>query len=198
MSQYDLTELLMDSCGPRDIEPLIKAYHYLHRMPAGILKCFILLESNNIIPVGGAVFSNGRIQYQGKYLDFSRLWVDDRCPQNTESKFVAYCIKNLQAAFPDFEGIVTWADPKQGHTGTLYKACNFTFDGYSRAVARYRDLFTKRIIYQRSYVGQKGIISLPSDAPKKRFIYHFDKNTRESLRSQHGSADNTIITITEE
>ena len=113
MSQYDLTELLMDSCGPRDIEPLIKAYHYLHRMPAGILKCFILLESNNIIPVGGAVFSNGRIQYQGKYLDFSRLWVDDRCPQNTESKFVAYCIKNLQAAFPDFEGIVTWADPNK-------------------------------------------------------------------------------------
>ena len=186
MRQYDLNELVMDICGARYIEPLIRAYHYLHRMPAGILKCFVLLESNNIIPVGGAVFSNGRIQYQRRYLDFSRLWVDDRCPQNTESKFVAYCIKNLQVEFPDFEGIVTWADPKQGHTGTLYEACNFAFDGYSRVVKKYRDLFTHRIIYQRSYVGQAGVIPLPPDIPKKRFIYYFNKKIRESKRKQGG------------
>tara|TARA_R100000306_G_C4316708_1_gene113017 strand:+ start:91 stop:687 length:597 start_codon:yes stop_codon:yes gene_type:complete len=197
MSRYDLSELRMDACGPRDIGLLIKTYHYLHRMPAGILKCFVLLESNNIIPVGGAVFSNGRIQYQGKYLDFSRLWVDDRCPTNTESKFIAYCIKNLQVAFPHFEGIVTWADPKQGHTGTLYKACNFTFDGYSRVVEKYRDLFTKRIIYQRSYVGQEGVVLLPSDEPKKRFIYYFDKRTRESRRKERGDKDNTILEVEE-
>jgi hypothetical protein len=151
-------------------------------MPAGVLKCFVLLESNNIIPVGGAVFSNGRIQYDRKYLDFSRLWVDDRCPSNTESKFIAYCIKNLQIAFPSFAGIVTWADPAQGHTGALYKACNFTFDGHSRVVAKYKDVFTRRIIYQRSYTGQDGVVALPPDKPKKRFIYYFDKRTRESMR----------------
>ena len=150
MSCYTLDNLLMDSCGPRYIEPLIKAYHYLHRMPAGILQCFVLLESNNIVPVGGAVFSNGRIQYQGTY---------------------------------EFTGIVTWADPSQGHTGALYKACNFTFDGYSRVVSKYKDLFTKRTIYQRSYTGQEGVVALPSDAPKKRFIYYFDKKKRESTRT---------------
>jgi len=182
MDKYNLYELIMDSCGSRDIEPLITTYHYLHRMPAGILKCFILLESNNIIPVGGAVFSNGRIQYDGKYLDFSRLWIDDRCPRNTESKFIAFCIKKLQKEFSNFEGIVTWADPKQGHTGTLYKACNFIFDGYSRSVTKYKDLFTNRIIYQRSYTGQDGTVLLQKDPPKKRFIYYFDKKTRESLR----------------
>jgi hypothetical protein len=184
MSCYTLDNLLMDSCGPRYIAPLIKAYHYLHRMPAGILQCFVLLESNNIVPVGGAVFSNGRIQYQGTYLDFSRLWVDDRCPKNTESKFVGYCIKNLKRQFPEFTGIVTWADPSQGHTGALYKACNFTFDGYSRVVSKYKDLFTKRTIYQRSYTGQEGVVALPSDAPKKRFIYYFDKKKRESTRTR--------------
>ena len=182
MDRISTTQLPIEVCGSRSIEPLIKAYHYLHRMPAGILKCFVLLDHNNITPLGAAVFSNGRIQYQNKYLDFSRLWVDDRCPKNTESRFVSRCIKDLQNLFTDFEGIVTWADPKQGHTGALYRACNFTFDGYSRTVNRYKGLFTGRTIYQRSYTGQLGVLRLPSDVPKKRFIYYFDKRKRESTR----------------
>jgi len=176
--------LRMEVCGPRAIEPLIKAYHYLHRMPAGILQCFVLLEDNGIVPVGGAVFSNGRIQYQAKYLDFSRLWVDDRCPKNTESKFVGYCLRYLQRHFPAFEGVVTWADPKAGHTGTLYRACNFSFDGYSREVKRYRDLSTNRIVYQRSFTKQPWMSELPSDVPKRRFIYYFQPKQRELTRQR--------------
>ena len=172
----------MEPCGWASIGLLMKAYHYLHRMPSGVMQCFILLDENGLSPLGGAVFSNGRIQYEGKYLDFSRLWVDDKCPRNTESRFVSYCLKYLAKHYPTYKGVVTWADPQAGHDGTLYKACNFTYDGNSRPVKRYYNPMSKKIVYQRSYTGQKGFEQIKDDKPKARFVYYFDSKVRESSR----------------
>lgn len=174
----------IEPCSWSSIEPLLKTYHYLHRMPSGVMQCFILLDKDGLTPLGGAVFSNGRIQYENKYLDFSRLWVDDSCPRNTESAFVSYCMKYLNKKYPTYQGVVTWADPQAGHNGTLYRACNFAFDGFSRPTKRYVNQKTKKVVYQRSYIKQEGFEEKSDDKPKSRFIYYFDKKTREVMRSK--------------
>lgn len=172
----------VERCGWTSVRPLIESYHYLHSMPSGILACFVLLKEDGISPVGAAVFCNGRIQYDGKFLEFSRLWLEDSCTKNSESFFAGTCLRLLQKEFSSFEGVVTWADPKQGHKGTIYKALNFQFDGMSRSVDKFYDQVTHKEIYGRSYSGQAGVILKSKDAPKLRFIYYFNAKKREELR----------------
>src|SRR3990167_210987 len=125
-------------CGFKTISELIIRYHYLHKMPAGLLACFALYNDYNLItPIGGACFSNGRIQYDKVYLDFSRLYLYDEIPKNSETFFISQCIKLLKKDFPNYKGIVSWADANAGHIGTIYKASNFVFDGMSRKVKKY-------------------------------------------------------------
>jgi len=171
----------MQPCNWSSIADLIKHYHYLHRKPACIMQCFILLDTDNLTPLGAAVFTAARFQYAKKFLEFARLWVDDRCPRNTESRFVGYCLRYLATQYPDYEGVVTWADPQQGHDGTLYKACNFVFDGYSRPVSRYYNPKTKRIIYEKTRV-RPHWVKVDTQPPKLRYIYYFNPKVRENVQ----------------
>lgn len=175
------TSLIFAESNWRSLAPLFENYHYLKRIPAGILACFALYDNERMLmPIGGAVFCNGRIQYDGKFLEFSRLWISDEYPTNIESWFVSKCLKSLADKFSTFEGVVTWADCGRGHTGAVYLACNFVFDGKSRIVKKYKS--GNRQIYQRTVLDIGKYEELPSDAPKNRFIYYFDKKTREAKR----------------
>lgn len=173
--------LIFSDSNWHSLAPLFENYHYLKRIPAGILACYALYDKDRILaPVGGAVFCNGRIQYDGKFLEFSRLWVSDDYPTNIESWFVGKCLKDLQYKFPDFLGVVTWADLGRGHNGIVYLACNFVFDGKSRPVKRYKS--GNRLIYQRTVLNPSQFQETDTDIPKNRFIYYFDKKVREAKR----------------
>ena len=167
-------------CGWNSVSVNILNYHYLKTMPAGILAVYGLFDSNGFECLGCAVFTNGRIQYEGKYLEFSRLWLTDELPTNSESWFVSRCLKKLKCKFPSYEGVVTWADCARGHNGTVYKALNFVFDGKSRKVKKYKGK-GKAVIYQRT--ATKDSILVGEESQKNRFIYYFDKRTREKKRN---------------
>ena len=173
--------LKVKECSWFSIKEMFLGSHYLKSMPAGILACYELQNPDNFMDkYGGAVFSNGRIQYENKYIEFARLWITDKLGKNTESWFVSRCIKLLMKKFPQYEGIVTWADPKQGHTGKLYLACNFVYDGESRNVKKYIGK-TGNIIYQRTATRDSKLVG--EDKPKKRFIYYFNNKKREKLKN---------------
>ena len=176
-----MKDLKIEECSWSFVKEMFLMKHYLKSMPAGILACYQLRNENNFMEKwGGAVFSNGRIQYDGKFIEFSRLWITDRLGKNTESWFVSRCIKKLREKFGNYKGIVTWADPKQGHDGTLYLACNFVYDGESRKVKKFIGKNGKEI-YQRT--SNKVDIMIGEDEPKKRFIYYFDCKKREYLKN---------------
>lgn|SRR3990167_1952567 len=180
MKEVETENLEIKKCSWYDIRYHFLINHYLKSMPVGILMCFELVDKKNfMLKYGGAVFSNGRIQYDKKYLEFSRLWICDELGKNTESWFVSRCLKELKKTFPNYRGVVTWADPKQGHQGKIYLACNFTYDGDSRKVKKYIGKSGKHI-YQRTSV--KGSKQIGEDEPKKRFIYLFDSEEREKAR----------------
>ena len=171
-------------CGFRTISDLILQYHYLHKMPAGLLACFALYDDDNLInPIGGACFSNGRIQYDKIYLDFSRLYLYDEVPKNSETFFIGQCIRELKKTYPNYKGIVSWADANQGHTGVIYKASNFIFDGMSRKVKKYISE-TGNTVYQRTVIDKTKFKEIQSDIPKYRYIYYFDNKKREALRNK--------------
>lgn len=150
-------------------------------MPAGILACYGLFNKDFPFDCFGcAVFSNGRIQYDKKYLEFSRMWVSDELKKNTESWLIGKCMRMLQKKFPNYKGVVTWADLDNNHKGTIYLASNFTYDGLSRKVKKFQGS-NKKIIYQRTAV--KGDKLISEDNEKKRFIYYFNPEERELNRN---------------
>jgi len=173
--------MIVKECSFDTIKFFIKEYHYLKRMPAGILACFALYDKDEVFPVGGAVFSNGRIQYDKKYIEFARLYLYDEIPKNSETFFIGKCLRLLQKKFPKYEGIVSWSDSNKGHVGTIYKASNFSYDGNSRLVKKYKSN-SNRIVYQRTVENENNFEFLGYDKPKKRWIYYFDKKKRERLR----------------
>lgn len=66
-------------------------------------------------------------------IEFSRLWVDDSMPRNTESWFVSRAIKLCR-----FEIIVSFADTEQGHIGYIYQATNWLYCGVSKRQRYFR------------------------------------------------------------
>lgn len=57
-------------------------------------------------------------------------------------------------------------------------------DGESRCVKKYKSIATGRIVFQRTVIDESQYELLPSDAPKKRFVYYFDGKHREAARNQ--------------
>jgi hypothetical protein len=92
-----------------------------------------------------------------KVIELNRLWVDDLLPRNTESWFVSRALKMLPPRI-----VVSYADPKFGHYGYIYRALNFNYAGWTdmeRRTPRYdyipvdtskhtRDAFRNGIAYK--------------------------------------------------
>jgi hypothetical protein len=175
--------LEFSECQWESVKHLFLNYHYLKTMPAGIMAVYGLFDCQNLgIAVGGAVFCNGRIQYDKKFLEFSRMYLMQDLPKNSESFFISKCLKSLQHKFPSYTGVVTWADGSRGHIGTIYLASNFNFDGLSRAVKKFQGK-NKKFIYERT--SSETSIFCGLDQPKKRFKYFFDKKLREKQRNEN-------------
>lgn len=169
-------------CSWESVKHLFLTYHYLKTMPAGIMAVYGLFDETQLgNAIGGAVFCNGRIQYEGKFLEFSRMWVSDNYGTNTESWFMAKCLKALNKKFPKYQGVVTWADCNIGHKGTIYLAANFVYDGESRKVKKFLGK-NKKIIYERTSTAAD--ICIGQEMPKRRFIYYFDSKIREHKKQQ--------------
>lgn len=177
MKNYNILEVSWVS-----VKDLFLNYHYLKSMPAGIMSVYGIFDEFNFNCLGACVFCNGRIQYENKFIEFSRMWVNDELGKNTESWFISKCMKKLQKKYKNYEGVVTWADCNIGHNGIIYLASNFIYDGNSRKVKKYIGK-NKKIIYQRT--ATKNDICIGFDLPKKRFIYYFDAKKREFLKQQH-------------
>lgn len=65
-------------------------------------------------------------------IELRRFCLDDRREKNTSSFFLGSTLRWLRKNEPRFDQVVTFADPNQGHVGTIYKAANFEYDGLEK------------------------------------------------------------------
>jgi len=61
-------------------------------------------------------------------LELRRLCLIDDTPKNAESFFIAKTLRWLKK-YTEWEYVISYADPEQGHTGTIYRASNFHYHG---------------------------------------------------------------------
>lgn len=92
--------------------------------------------------------------------ELNRLWMNDDQPRNSESCFVAWCLRELKkidrhiilVSYADSEASVTTKDgtiKKKGHIGYVYQALGFLYTGTS---AKFNDIH---------FIGHKDYRSVP-------------------------------------
>lgn len=64
-------------------------------------------------------------------IELRRLCCVDKTPKNTESYFVGRTLRWLKQN-TSIKTVVSYADAEYGHQGTIYKASNFTYEGFRK------------------------------------------------------------------
>jgi len=95
--------------------------------------------------------------------------MDDRCPRNSESRFISVAIRELRKLTP-VKAIITYADSAMGHTGIIYRATGFTYLGLTSPKD---DFWVDGKIQQRGQTSGIGGVWLPRSR-KHKFIKRFD------------------------
>jgi hypothetical protein len=70
-----------------------------------------------------------------RVLSLSRLALAPTEPQNAESILIGWSVRRIRRE-GKWVALVTFADESQGHTGTIYRATNWTYVGRTKPEAR--------------------------------------------------------------
>lgn len=89
-------------------------------------------------------------RYGGETWELARLWIDDGVPKNAETFLIGKAVRFVTANRISVKVLVSYADPSAGHSGTIYRASNWTFDGMTD-----EDRKTPRCDYIDAKTGKK-------------------------------------------
>lgn len=118
----------------KTVRPFIEQYHYSKSINGcKVSRCYAIYDGTEL--VGAALFGPLSTTAWKKYgdvesdvVELRRLVCLDELPRNTESWFIAQCIKHLKKTTA-FRVCVSYADPYHGHVGYVYQASNWTYVG---------------------------------------------------------------------
>lgn len=122
-------ELSAESMG------IIKNFHYSKSARTQLqVHVFELLVSGQV--KGVAIFGLPLSRHEKNgVLELRRFCLVPDMPKNTSSYFLSKCLKWLRKNDPTIHKVITFADPAQGHVGTIYKATNFSFVGEQKHIS---------------------------------------------------------------
>lgn len=140
-------ELRFQEIEKKVAKQMVIANHYLHR-PCPISwawGAFVGDELKGVLTIGkppswstmcGLVgesykeFKSNTNSRAKDVYELNRLWMDDSLPHNSESQFIGWCLRSLRKLRPTAI-LVSYADTKMGHVGTVYAATNWIYTGTS-------------------------------------------------------------------
>ncbi len=177
---------------------LVERHHYLHSLPGGTKLTLGVFTGEELLGtvVLGAGPANAFSLVHGATPDDSlcltRLWLSDRLPRNSESHVVAIVLRTMKQ-HTSIKFMVTYADPAQGHLGTIYQACGWLYIGPSEPMPLY-DLGDGKARQSRSlahgfgthsvkHLLARGVhVKLVEQSCKHRYIYFLDFTWRPRLK----------------
>jgi hypothetical protein len=176
----------------------IHANHYSRGSHNGPSPCYGLFDGENLIGclmfatpcsenVRASVFGP---DHKDSVIELHRLHILDVTPKNTESWMISRCLKLLKKDRPKTRAVLSFADPTQGHVGTIYKACNFLSVGSSSPAMFYVDQEGRLRHPRQNGVNIQGWEALERGwtkslrEGKRRYLYVLDRrDTKYVLKS---------------
>jgi hypothetical protein len=177
---------------------LLVREHYLHSFPGGTKLAFGAFVGTRLLGALtlGAGPANAYSLVEGATPDdclaLTRLWLSDELPKNSEGRFLGVVLRFLKR-HTNLKFLVSYADPSQGHLGTIYQATNWIHTGLSQATPLY-DIGNGRHYHSRTLshaFGSHGLahfqrhgidVKLVPQKAKHRYLYFLDSTWRERLR----------------
>ncbi len=178
---------------------ILVKHHYLHSLPGGTKLTFGAFAEGKLL--GAITFGVGPYNafalVEGanpdNCLTLTRLWLSRELPPNSESRVISVCLRYLRK-YTSLKFITTYADPAQGHVGTIYQATGWLYTGLSEAtpkfdigdgVARHsRSLSHAFGSHSLKYLYERGLkIKTLPQISKHRYIYFLDRDYRNKLKS---------------
>lgn len=177
---------------------LIVKHHYLHSLPGGTQLAFGVFLNGRLmgaVTLGVGPFNSHRLVEGAPAKDcltLSRLWLTDELPKNSESKVIGAVLRSLKK-HTDLKFVLSYADPAQGHAGTIYQATNWAFIGLSDAIPYYilpngkprhsRSLAHAYGTRSLKHFKRHGVkVKLVPQQPKNRYVFFLDPELRDRLR----------------
>lgn len=195
MSKVDLK---VDWCEHKAAEYSVTHWHYSKSMPTPPVLKIGAWENGKFI--GVVLFSRGANNNLGKpyklspieICELTRVALSKHISAVTE--IVSKAIKFLVAQSPGIRLIVSFADPNQGHIGTIYQAGNWIYSGMANSTPKYRTRDGK-ILHQRQVsktgikpqYGELRVVPKISDCTvipqhdKHRYLYPLDRAMRKQI-----------------
>ena len=137
-------DLMIKPVSPRVARTMCETHHYLMSYPGGTLFNLGVFVGHALL--GVAVVGVGPFNVHRLFRDaepeevacLSRLWLDDRCGRNSESRVLGIILRLLRRHQSTIKALVAYSDPAAGHTGVIYRAGGFAYLGRSVGMALYR------------------------------------------------------------
>ncbi len=169
---------------------MIVRRHYLHSLPGGTSLAFGVFLGSRLM--GALTFGVGPYNSPSLVagatsddcLTLTRMWLSDALPRNSESRVIGVVLRSLRR-HTDVKFLVSYADPSQGHVGTVYKASNWCYNGLSEPTPLYdlgdghhrhcRSVATTFGTRSVRHLADHGVpIQLVPQVPKHRYMYFLD------------------------
>ena len=177
---------------------LLEREHYLHSLPGGSKLAFGVFLGSRLMgalslgvgPLNAFSLIDGATS--DDCLTLTRLWLSDSLPQNSESRFLGVVLRSLKH-HTRVKFLISYADPAQGHLGTIYQATGWLYTGLSQATPLY-DVGDGKARHSRSlshafgthsiaHFSRHGIqVKLVPQQAKHRYVYFLDPSWREQLQ----------------
>lgn len=132
--------------------------HYSRTMPCCELPIGFDIDGklNCVVIYGKSATSRMAGSLPGPYLELTRLFSFDWSGKNTESYCIGQSILMVKKLRPDIKVLISFADPSQGHVGTIYQATNWLYCGVSDQTGGYTYFIDGKWQHPRSTVARFG------------------------------------------
>lgn len=198
--------LIIKEIDRETAKTMIIKNHYSHKWNTAFGKINIgIFQKGNSNCLGVASFGNlmNPNSYQsishnfkkGNVIELNRLWIDDCLGKNVETILLGASWKILRNEYPEIKAVQSFADGRLG-CGTIYKASNFKFYGYTESLF-YEDIETGVVYHKVSMentMRPSGMTKLndlwclnrlkPFKAKTYRYIYPLYKNVKIDLNEK--------------
>lgn len=177
----------LTKANSKAIKYACKNFHYSKSVPT-IQYAYNVYNNNNewcgVIIYGGGANNNLAKSFNlknGEVLELERVALNGK--QEQTSKAVALSLKLLHKENPIVKVIVSYADHRQKHVGTIYKATNWLFMGITKT-SDTQYYYNGKWTHQRTIDGKanknylKKILPKRQNSNKFKYIYCFDKQLK--------------------
>jgi hypothetical protein len=195
-----MANLYLDFCSHPAARHAVMRWHYSRKMPNAKLVRIGVWEGKRF--VGAILYGCGANRHIGRPFGLESTEVAELVRvalapgrEHPTSRCVAVSLKLVKRQSPGLKLVVSYADSRQGHVGTIYQATNWLYlEASSQSYLRVRgEIVHPRTLYDRYGPGgqslpwlQKHVDSqaerVPME-PKHKYVWPFDKKLRRQLEA---------------